>query len=106
VNKDAVAVFRLLNEVNADALNVFKFDTEVLRLAVVDSIFVNLLFVEDVYELNEDVDTELVPPPTSTLFRLAIIDAAAGVVGVVPIGKYCHVVFPLSDAHSNSTTSF
>ena len=55
VNKLAVAVFRLLNDINADELNVSKLLVSIKRLAVVASIFVNLLFVEDVYELNDAV---------------------------------------------------
>ena len=39
--------------VSCDCVNVFNATTDVFKLAVVASIFVNLLFVEDVYELND-----------------------------------------------------
>jgi hypothetical protein len=59
VNKDAVAVFKLLIEINADALNVSKLAVSISKLAVVVSMLFNLLFVDDVYELNDAVVAKL-----------------------------------------------
>jgi hypothetical protein len=73
---DAELAFKLEIDTNADALNNSKFCVSTKILAVVDSIFVNLLLVDEVYELNEDVVAKLpvliVLPLTSGMFTLNV----------------------------------